>query len=177
MAAASGEASRPLPDGIVDEHTRPRGPKWANPIGLVVLALLVLAAPFGVYGAEHTLRASGGGIAATVHLPERLRSGEFFEIQIEVGATTAVDELAIRVSGSLWRDMTINTFIPAAADEQSQDGTYRFTFGPMDAGTTFNAKVDGQINPDLVGGTEGVISFHDGDRLLVELPVEIGLLP
>jgi hypothetical protein len=165
------------PDGIERRHIGPRGKGWVAWLGLAVLSVLVGASFFGVYGHEHTLEGSGGGIRASVHLPELLRNGEFFEMQLRVESEEALEDLTIGVDASVWEDMTVNTMIPGASEETSVDGEYRFAFGPMDAGTTFVAKVDGQVNPDIWGGNSGAIRVYDGERLLVELPVEIGVLP
>ncbi len=165
------------PDGIAERHIRRRGQSWVAWLGLAVLSVLVGASFLGVYGHEHTLVASGNGTRASVHLPELLRNGEFFEMQFRVESDEARADLTIGVDASVWEDMTVNTIIPGASEETSVDGEYRFAFGPMEAGTTFVAKVDGQVNPDIWGGNGGRIRVYDGDRLLVELPVEIGVLP
>ena len=47
--------------------------------------------------------------------------------------------------------------IPAATEESGEDGEFRFAFGPIRAGTTFDLKVDAQVNPDIVGGNEGAL--------------------
>lgn len=175
-AGAIGSSSR-TPDGIGGRHIERGQAWWLNPIGLAVLATLVGLALLGVFGREHTLSAEGGGVTLSVHQPQLLRSGEFFETQVRVEVSTAVEDLVIAVDTSLWRDMTVNTFIPAASEESTEDGAYRFAFGPMEAGTTFEAKIDLQVNPDIVGGNRGVIRVYDGERLLVELPADIGVLP
>lgn len=168
------------PDGIERRHIDPAGGSWRSAVGLVVFSLAVVLSLFGVYGRERTVAASdgAGGLTASVDLPEVLRNGEFFEMQfrIEVG-DAAVEDLTIAVDTSIWRDITVNTFIPAATEETSEDDAYRFAFGPMEAGSTFVAKVDAQINPDILGANRGVIGVYDGEQLLVELPVEIGVLP
>jgi hypothetical protein len=165
------------PDGIEQRHIGPRGASWMAWLGLGLLAVLVGVSALGVYGREHTLEGSGNGIRASVHLPELLRNGEFFEMQFSVDLDEPVEDLIIGVETSVWEDMTINTVIPGASEESSVDGEYRFAFGPMAAGDVFVAKIDGQVNPDIWGGNSGAIRVYDGERLLVELPVEIGVLP
>lgn len=165
------------PDGIEERHIGPRGASWVAWLGLAVLSVLVGASVLGVYGHEHTVEASGNGTRASVHLPELLRNGEFFEMQFRMESQQAVEDLTVGVEASVWKDMTINTIIPGASEETSVDGEYRFAFGPMEAGGLFVAKMDGQVNPDILGGNSGVIRVYDGERLLVELPVEIGVLP
>ena len=70
-----------------------------------------------------------------VHTSEIIRNGEFFEMRISVEADEPIDELVIGVDEALWEDMTVNTMIPAATDEISADGEFRFTFAELEAGT------------------------------------------
>lgn len=165
------------PDGIEERHIGPHRRPWLNPIGLVVFSVVVGLSILGVYGHEHTVASSGNGVDASVDLPELLRNGEFFEMQFRIESEGALADLTIGVDASVWEDMTVNTMIPAASEETSVDGEYRFAFGPMEAGSVFVAKVDAQVNPDILGGNSGAIRVYDGERLLVELPIEIGVLP
>jgi hypothetical protein len=67
--------------------------------------------------------------------------------------------------------------LPAASEETSRDGQFRFRFGELPAATPFLVKVDLQINPDIVGGNEGLVSVFDGDQELTRVPVAITVLP
>ena len=59
----------------------------------------------------------------------------------------------------------------------SEDGEYRFTFTELAADTPFLFKVDAQVNPDIFGGNEGVVTVYDGEEELTRVAVEIGVLP
>src|SRR3546814_13021689 len=80
------------------------------------------------------------------------------------------DAPAIEVSPSLWRDMTINTMIPAPAEEFFEKGGYRFAYDRMPRGKRLLIKIDGQINPPLFAGTRGDIAVYDGERRLGAMP-------
>jgi hypothetical protein len=168
-----------LPDGISDEYVELSGRlrRHANPIGVVLLGLLLLAAFLGFAGREVARTATGGGAELRWEAPEVIRNGEFFEIRIRVTASEGVGDLGIGVPSALWEDITINTMFPAATEETSEDGELRFTFGPLEAGSEFLLKVDAQINPDIVGSNEGVLRVYDGDEQLVELPVRLEVRP
>jgi hypothetical protein len=73
--------------------------------------------------------------------------------------------------------MTINTLIPAASEEASERGEFRFTFGALEAGTEFLMKVDAQVNPDIVGGNEGTVTVYDGEDVLAEVEIRMTVLP
>src|SRR3546814_1697109 len=67
--------------------------------------------------------------------------------------------------------MTVNTMIPAPAEESFEDGYFRFSYGPLDAGERLHVRIDGQINPPLFAGTRGEIAVFDGDRRVGSMPL------
>jgi hypothetical protein len=171
--------SHPFPDGITERNVEPVAAwrRHASPLGLVAFGVVVVLALVGVLGHERTWAASGGGVALEVHAPEIIRNGEFFELRVRVTADDALEELVIGVDESLWVDITVNTMIPAAADEASEDGEVRFTFAELPAGTEFLLKVDLQVNPDIIAGNAGTITVYDGDERLTSADLTITVLP
>jgi hypothetical protein len=166
------------PDGIGTEHARTLGRTGhANPFGLILLGAVMLAAFLGWAGYEVDRSASAGDITLSWHAPERIRNGEFLEMRITIEASQQIDQLVLGVDEMLWRDFTINTLIPAPADELSQAGEFRFDFGALEAGQSRHVKIDGQINPDALGTNSGMLRAYDGDQLLLEMPVRFEVLP
>ena len=167
------------PDGIGDEHARPIAgwQRHASPLSLVVFGAVVVLGLIGVLGHERDWRAEGSGASLAVHAPETIRNGEFLEMRINVEAEELIGELVIGVDHALWEDMTVNTMIPAAAGEGSADGEFRFTFGELEARKPFLLKLDLQVNPDIIGGNDGLVRVYDGEDLLVETQVDIAVLP
>jgi hypothetical protein len=177
--SSAGSAKDPRPDGLAGEHeVSPTG--WrrrTSPLPILVLSLLMLAALSGLAGVEETLAEETDVANVTWHAPARIRNGEFFEMRLQVDAHERIDELVVGVDAGLWEDFTINTFFPAAAEEASEEGELRFTFGPLEAGGSFLMKVDAQINPDMLWRNEGTITVYDGDVAIVELPIVMEVLP
>ena len=167
------------PDGIREEHQRPLAAwqRHASPLSLVVFAVVVGLGLSGTLGHERDWTARSSGVDLAVHAPEVIRNGEFFELRVSVVSSEPLDEPVIGVDASLWEDMTVNTMIPAATDESSEDGELRFTFAPLDAGVAFLWKVDLQVNPDIVLGNAGTLTVYDGDRPLASTDVTVGVLP
>ncbi|HEX7172395.1 MAG TPA: hypothetical protein VF365_07305 [Candidatus Limnocylindria bacterium] len=167
------------PDGIAERHVRPLAGwrRHASPLSLALFGAVVVLALTGMLGHERLWESQGGSTSLSVLMPELIRNGEFFEMRIGVESGEPIGELVVGIDQALWEDMTINTLIPAASDEASQDGEYRFTFADLPPGTPFLLKVDAQVNPDIVGGNEGVVTVYDGDEVLTEVRVEIGVLP
>lgn len=170
----------PLPTGIERRHVAERRGlrSHASPLALVLLALVVGAGVFGVYGAERVQTSSGTSATLTVDAPYRIRNGEFFEMRLTVEARASIDEAVVAVDAELWRDMTVNTLIPAPTEEEAVDGEFRFSFGALEAGDRLDVKVDLQINPDHPMRTNrGAIRLLDGEEPIAEVEYELGVLP
>jgi hypothetical protein len=167
------------PDGIDERHIQPVDgwQRHASPLSLVVFAAVIVLALSGMLGHEREWNTQSGGAALTVHMPQLIRNGEFFEMRIGVESDEPITELVVGIDQAIWEDMTVNTLIPAATDESSADGEFRFTFAEQPAGTPFLLKIDAQVNPDILGGNAGTVTVYDGDEALVEAAVDIGVLP
>lgn len=173
------QRARQHPDGIGDPHVQPLR-SWrrhASPLSLAAFGAVVLVAMLGVLGHERDWHARASGVALEVHAPEVIRNGEFLEMRIVVRSDEPVGELVIGIEEALWRDLTVNTMIPAASEEAATDGEMRFTFSELPAGTPFLFKVDLQVNPDIVLGNEGTITVYDGETELVATSISIVVLP
>jgi hypothetical protein len=181
MSGDLAEKRDSFPPGLSTRHIEPRGPlrRHASPFPILLLGAIVLAAMLGLFGgtpyAHRTVESEAAGL--TVIAPETLRDGMFFEMRFEVLAKSDIAEPVLAVEPSLWRDVTINTFIPAPSEEEYKDGMFRFTFPALEAGDRMTVKVDGQINPSLVASTHGEIAIFDGERRLVGTPYALKVYP
>ena len=167
------------PDGIDERHIQPAEgwQRHASPLSLVVFGVVIVLALTGMLGHEREWNAESGGAALTVHMPELIRNGEFFEMRITLESDEPIGELVVGIDQAIWEDMTVNTLIPAPTEESSEGGEFRFTFAELPASTPFLLKIDLQVNPDILGGNEGSVTVYDGERVLVEAGVGIGVLP
>jgi hypothetical protein len=167
------------PQGIEERHRQPLAGwrRHASPLSIVAFGTVVVLGLSGLLGHERDWIASNGGTRLEVHAPEIIRNGEFLEMRVSVESDTAIGELGIGVSQVLWEDITVNTVLPAPTDETSVGGEFRLGFGPLAAGATFLLKVDMQVNPDIVGGNDGLVTVYDGDRALTQVGVSITVLP
>ena len=159
-----------FPDGLSERNIN--GHSRASFLTLFILTALMIAGLIGLLGGHsaQTERAEGE-VLLKVTAPPVLRNGMFFETIVEVQAKQPLGNLVIGVSAPLWREMTINTMIPAAAEEGYMNGFHR--------GDVFRFKIDGQINPTptLLGGTSGMIAAFDDEKKLTAIPIEMKVLP
>lgn len=139
----------------------------------------MLAALLGVFGGgkARSIAADTPAARLEVHTPRVLRNGMFFETRVHLAAKAPIADAVVVVPASLWRDMTVNTMIPAPSEEKSEKGAFRFSYGAMKPGDTLDIKIDGQINPPLFAGNSGRIALHDGDRSLAHVPINFTVLP
>ena len=167
------------PDGLSERNVQPVAAwrRHASPLGLIVFGSVVFVALVGWLGHERTWAAEDGGVRLEVHTVEIIRNGEFFEMRVRVTPNEDIGELVIGVENGIWEDVTVNTMIPAASEEENADGETRFTFAELAAGTEFLFKVDLQVNPDIFGGNEGRVTAYDGETELVSIPLSITVLP
>ncbi|HET9416612.1 MAG TPA: hypothetical protein VFP30_03645 [Candidatus Limnocylindria bacterium] len=167
------------PHGIGERHAAPVSgwQRHASPLSLAAFGVVVVLALMGVLGHERQWVSDTNGTRMSIHMPEVIRNGEFLEIRVEVRSTRQIGQLAIGVDQALWEDLTINTLIPAATDEASEDGEFRFGFGELAADTSFLLKIDAQVNPDILGGNQGRVTVYDGDEALSTLDVDMTVLP
>lgn len=175
----TSDSKATYPDGISDRNVLPVGGwlRHASPAGLLVFGAVVVLAFSGLLGHERTWSATAPGASLDVHAPEIIRNGEFFEMRVRIAAHETIGELVIGIDEDLWEDITVNTMIPAAAEESSEDGEVRFTFAELPAGTTFLFKVDLQVNPDIVLGNQGAVTLYDGTAELATTDLTITVLP
>lgn len=168
-----------LPNGFDrDQSAETLGPP-AGSAALIILSTLLIAASLGWLGGGSPERYSSVGkqTEIVVTMPHILRSGMFFETQIDVTARKPIDDATIAMSPALWRSITINTQIPEPAEQDFKDGFYRFHYGHLGVGDRIRLKLDAQINPDLFLGNSGEIVLQDGDHTIARLPVTLTVLP
>ena len=175
----SDRQAKTFPDGIGKEHVTPTTGwrRHASPLSLAVFGSVIVLGLTGLLGHERDWRSEANGLRLEVHASEISRNGEFLEMRVSVETATALEDLAIGVDNDLWEDMTVNTMIPAATEETGIGGEFRFSFGPMEAGTTFDLKIDLQVNPDIVAGNDGTLTVYDGDRPITSVDIGLMVLP
>ncbi|RVT90433.1 hypothetical protein [Sphingomonas crocodyli] len=175
------EAGSTSPDGISDQHIE--ASHWvqrhANPTSLIVIALLLASTWLGILGGRPNPVSvvETGEAQLTIKSPATLRNGTFYETRITIEPKISIKQLTLAISPALWRDITINSGIPAAEKEEFKNGMFRMSFGPAEAGKPVEIKFDGQVNPPLVGRNSGSIAILDGEVEIVRTNLSMLVLP
>jgi hypothetical protein len=180
MTPGQSHDAVPPPQGI-DEFNlqRPWWHRHANPASIIVIGALLAAALLGTFGGQPHPHRKIATPAADVEteFPEILRNGEFFEMRAAITARRRFEDLRLAVAVPYWRDLTINTMVPAPSEETSENGEYIFGYGEVKAGQTLNLKFDGQINPPMFAGTQGAVRVMDGEETIAVIPVNLRVYP
>ncbi len=167
------------PDGIEPRHIHDvHGSGWSSWGAVLLLGLVLVVALAGLLGSRTTLSTSGNGVALTIEGPERIRSGEFFEMLFTIETEREIRDAVLNVAADVWHDVTINTMIPQATEEGFAEGAFEFHYGALPPGTRLLVKVDGQVNPDYPPGPNaGAIEITDGPETLASIDYRIMVLP
>lgn len=168
------------PQGINKGHLSTKGwHKHANPASVIGIGVLLAAALAGVFGGQpHPTRTiETPSATVTLQFPEILRNGEFFEMRATIKAKKPFKDVRLGISSTYWRDLTINTMIPGPSEEKSEDGQFRFSYGPLNKGESVTVKIDGQVNPPMSAGTEGQLTLLDGDVVVASRPLNLRVYP
>ena len=178
---AQRQAAQRYPEGIGEEHVHPQSflRRYLGWWALALLAALIAIALTGTLGGRPntTFRADSPRAGLAVNAPEVLRSGEFFEMRFRVRAKQPIEKPVLAVAHSYLRDLTLNTFKPSPAEESSDGTFYRMEFGAMEPGDSFELMIDGQVNPDLFGGTRGSIELLDDKTRITGMALELEVRP
>ena len=168
-----------LPDGIGAEHIAPlprhRRPGIASLMVLAVLVGLGLSGQAGGGHVERALRNADGHFS--VRWPQVTRSGNVLQTRLRVVADRPIGRLVIGIEPGLWRQLTTNSTLPQADSETYRGGLWRFSFGKLDAGQSFEWQIAQQVNPSLWGINRGRLVFLDGERVLAEVPLTLRVWP
>ena len=148
-------------------------------IGVVALALLLLIGLSGFLGGSTVASKAveTADIRLTTSFPAKLRNGEIFEMRISITPKRDIDNLRLAFDMASWRDVTINSLVPAPTEERGSHGRYLFDYGPVAKGESFAVKIDGQINPPRWGNSRAIFVVYDGDSMLAAEPFKMTVMP
>lgn len=172
-------AKTTFPDGIDRDALTPRDPRRIIAFRFALFALILALALFGLFGGGKALRTASDAPAArfAVEGHERLRNGNFFEVRFVVEARQPIADAVIAVPRELFHEVTVNSLVPAPAEEGSDDKDFLLHYGPLEPGEILTVKIDGQLNPPLIGTARGDYRLLDAERELARLPARLEVLP
>jgi hypothetical protein len=168
-----------MPDGLADA-----APARRLAVNKITLATLVLAALFALAltgllggGPPRVATAQTPHAALRIEYPEPVRNGMLIEWRISVEARAPIANAAIAIPAEMWREVTINSLVPAAEKEGYRNSAYVFEFGPLEPGERLAFKIDGQVNPGRFGSHASRLRLLDGEREIAAAPMNMRVLP
>ena len=167
------------PEGISARHRSGDSNRHVIWWRIGLIALILLAALFGLLGGAPapTRQATNAAATLAITTPDRLRNGMLFETRVSAMAKRPIEDAVIAVPPGMWRDMTVNSMIPAPTEEEFAGGEFRFHFGALRAGERLAIKIDGQVNPPRYSNSSGRLRLLDGEAELVVLPFSLKVIP
>jgi len=133
-------------------------------VGLVLLALFVLAGAVGLLGTRTTTpSATGGGYVLTVTHPSVSRSGHAVKVEVEVrkkGGFDISEPIQMRMRSAYFDLFDENGFTPQP-DAETSDATWTYDDFVPPRGEVFIVSVDTRIEPARNHGERGEVSLVD----------------
>ena len=148
-------------------------------VPIAVLGALLAAALLGAFGgtADPQVTTESNGAKLTVEGPRTLRSGMILEIDVMVEAERPITKPVVTISGSYLRNLSFNSIIPDASEAEFDNGTVMLSYAALKAGERLQVKLDGQVNPALVGENDGEVAILDDKTVLAVQPVRLRVFP
>jgi len=151
---------------------------WPSRIGLALLAVIVLAALFNVFG-QRPLTSTATTSAARLQIDgaSHLRGGLLYTARFTVYARQTLSR-AVLVLAPGWADQyTFNGAAPQPASESSANGKLALTLGKISQGQHYTLFVSLQVNPTNVGYHDQTVSLYDGNRALLTIHRHVLIWP
>jgi hypothetical protein len=168
-----------MPDGIAPRHFVRSSGLLRGFLPIFLLGALLLAALLGLFGGtpDPQVSAEGKGARLNITAPRTLRSGMILELDIDVRARRPIAQPVVAISGSYLHQLSFNSIIPQASQAEFENGTLTLHYDALRPGDRLHVKMDGQVNPSLIGGNDGMISIRDGDAVLARRSVSLWVFP
>ncbi len=140
---------------------------WNRRVILALMAAFVAASLAGAFGQAPSVRtAASDSMALRVQMPEQVRGGLMFPVQIEVRATENVSSPQVVIGPGFVEGMHLNTLEPAPVSETTrppkngEPGALALTYPSLEAGDTLTVYLQLQANPTTVGNQDVSVSVE-----------------
>ncbi|MBV9487092.1 MAG: hypothetical protein JO246_13650 [Frankiaceae bacterium] len=174
-----GDAIRPVADSRAAFERHDRVGLLVRRAGVAILAGVVIAALFNVFGQRaNTAVANGAAASVEVHAPTVVRPGLLYQAKISITARSAIPAAQLVFSHGWFDGMTLNTAEPGPATETSaRNGSVIFSIGPLTAGQTFVQYLEFQVNPTSSSRRGQVVTVRSHGVGLVSLSRTMTVFP
>ena len=168
------------PDGLTLKRNRDLAGvekrPWARRALVVLLCVPIVAALFNVFGQRpQKTEASVAEASLSVHAPQRVRSGLYYQARFHVVAHDDLAEARLVLDSNWGEGITINTIEPSPVGSASRNGDLSYDLGHIPAGESYILFVQQQVNPTTVSRRTQRAELWDGERhlLTIERPFTV----
>jgi hypothetical protein len=153
-------------------------PRWGRRAGLAVLAVVVVAGAFGLFGVHsRTVTRHGGGYTLSVTYPQTARAG--LDVPWRAIANHAggfPKGLTLAVSTDYFRMFETQGFYPNP-DSQTNDGTYVYFSYDQASSDQFVLDYDAYIQPASQIGKKAVVELIVNGDVVAKVSLRTWLVP
>ena len=183
MRGASAEVPRVAntPDYLTlkkhrdDDKIVERSVRWAL---VTIISVISIAGLLNVFGQHPTTTEASGPVAElSVHAPDRLRGGLFYQGRITVEARQTLDDAVIVLDPGWAEQTSINTIEPSPVEESGRDGRISLGYGELEAGERLTVYLQLQVNPTNVGHRSQRVELRDGAELIAAAERSVTVFP
>ena len=151
---------------------------WVPRVLLAVIAALLVAALFNVFGQRPTTsRAADSAAILSVYSPDRVRGGLLYTARFHVTARKDLRKASLVLDPGWVEGMQINSINPQPVSEASQNGKIYLDLGHIPAGQSAIYFIEFQVNPTNVGHRSQDVRLDDTGRRLLTIERTITIYP
>jgi hypothetical protein len=170
------------PDFAEDRYVQLRGRAWHVWLRrglLALIAALLVAALLNVFGQRTTSSAVATPEARMeVDAPPRLSGGLLYQIRFRLQPLRhAVSHPKLVLNENWFDGMTLNSFTPNPAVENSRGGRFALAFPALGKGRTLTVLGELQVNPTSLGKRSLSAAFVDGATRLAVVHRTLTIFP
>ena len=134
-------------------------------------SVLALAGTFG----QRTVTSQASEL--TVHAPETVRGGLFWQARIDVRATRPIQHPRLVFADGWLEGMQVNSIEPAAQSESSRDGRLVLSYGSLQPGDELRIWMQFEVDPTNVGKRSMALELDDAETPIARIDRDIRVLP
>jgi hypothetical protein len=151
---------------------------WQRRVGILLVALVPLAALFDVFGQRATFsNAATSHASLHVDAPSHVRGGLIFTAEFVITPHASLHDARLLLADGWFEGMTFNGLTPQPSNASAQGRWEVFDFGALPAGVAFPVWISWQVNPTTVGRHSQDVALYNGGTELMTVHRTVTVFP